>query len=113
MNQSFAFVGKGIGLFCLAGVGVALSACSSMEPLKQPYTWRPLHVYDANIAAQVERKSDLVAGRHLGPNDGHEAADAVQRWRDGKVRTIPNTDLAQIQSSSSGNSTGDSGGSGN
>lgn len=79
---------------------VLVVGCSSMDPQTQPYTWRPLHIYEANIAAQVERKSDLVSGRKLGPSDGHEAAEAVQRWRDGKVKKLPNTDVAQVQSGS-------------
>lgn len=109
MGQPSIVARSTIRLLCLSvGVGV-LAGCSDMDPLQQPYTWRPLHVYDANIAAQVERKSDLTAGRHLGPSDGHEAADAVQRWRDGKVRSIPDTDLAQLQTNSSGGSSGGSG----
>lgn len=113
MGQPLIVARSTIRLLCLSiGAGV-LAGCSDMDPLQQPYTWRPLHVYDANIAAQVERKSDLIAGRRLGPSDGHEAADAVQRWRDGKVRQIPDTDLAQLQTSSSGNGGGSSGGSGN
>lgn len=115
MAQSPVFTKSYIRILLLSGVSAALMGCSDMDPLTQPYTWRPLNVYDANIAAQVEKKSDLVAGRHLGPSDGHEAADAVQRWRDGKVRDIPDTDLAQLQTngSSGGGSGSGSGGAGN
>lgn len=116
MTQFFAFMTKSVSLLALSGLSFALSACSSMDPLTQPYTWRPLHVYDANIAAQVERKSDLYEGRHLGPSDGHRAAVAVQRWRDDKVRKLPDTNVAQVQSnsaSSAGGDGGDSGGPGN
>ena len=113
MAQSFALITKSVSLLALTGMSFALSACSSMDPLTQPYTWRPLHVYDANIAAQVERKSDLYEGRHLGPSDGHHAADAVQRWRDDKVRKLPDTDVAQIQGNGANSGAGDSGGAGN
>ncbi|MFT8418086.1 MAG: hypothetical protein ABF636_04540 [Acetobacter sp.] len=112
MVQSVNFAKSTLRLLCLSSVTAALAGCANGDPLQQPYTWRPLHVYDANIEAQVERKSDLISGRHLGPSDGHEAADAVQRWRDGKVRQIPDTDLAQLQTNGSGSGSG-SGGSGN
>lgn len=112
MNQSLNFAKNALLLLCLSSVTAALAGCENGDLPQEPYTWRPLHVYDANIEAQVERKSDLIAGRHLGPSDGHEAADAVQRWRDGKVREIPETDLAQLQTNGSGGGSG-SGGSGN
>ncbi len=112
MVQYSQHIKNHIGVLLLSGVSVMLVGCTEMDPLKQPYSWRPLHVYEANISAQVERKSDLVAGRRLGPSDGHEAADAVQRWRDGKVRKIPDTDLAQLQTNSSGGG-GASSGAGN
>lgn len=109
MAQSIVFSKNHVRLLLLSGISAALMGCSDMDPLKQPYTWRPIHVYDANIATQVERKSDLVSGRHLGPSDGHEAADAVQRWRDGKTRDIPDTDLAQLQTNGSSSGSGGSG----
>ncbi|QEO17611.1 hypothetical protein [Acetobacter vaccinii] len=93
----------------LAGLMLPFAVgCSTMEPLDQSYHWRPLGVYDANIAAMAERKSDLVSGRPLGPSDGHQAAEAVQRWRDGKVRKLPNTGLAEVKSSG-GDDQGESG----
>ncbi|MBO6037410.1 MAG: hypothetical protein J6P29_02450 [Acetobacter sp.] len=61
-----------------------------LDPLDLPYHWRPKGVYQANIAAMVERKSDLISGRPRYTEDGHHAAEAVQRWRDDKLRPFPN-----------------------
>ncbi|MBB2204796.1 hypothetical protein [Gluconacetobacter takamatsuzukensis] len=93
------------GALLVAGLG----GCSTMEPLDQPYSWRPLGANHANVVAEVERPGDLVSGRPLGPSDGHEAADAVQRLRDNKLRDLAST---QTSDATSGGSSGGGGGGG-
>ncbi|CAP55651.1 putative pilus assembly protein [Gluconacetobacter diazotrophicus PA1 5] len=85
-----------------------------MAPLQMTYHWRPLGTNQSNIEAQVERPQDLVHGRPLGDADAHEAAVAVQRWRDGKVMDLGNSGLAEmtLQSSGSGSGSGASAGAG-
>ena len=65
-----------------------------LDPLNLPYHWRPMGVNQLNIEAQVERKSDLISGRERYSEDGHHAAEAVQRWRDNNLRSFPNMQYA-------------------
>ncbi len=60
-----------------------------LDPLNLPYHWRPMGVNQLNLEAQVERKSDLISGRPRYSEDGHHAAEAVQRWRDDNLRAFP------------------------
>ena len=60
-----------------------------LDPLNLPYHWRPMGVNRLNLEAQVERKSDLISGRQRYSEDGHHAAEAVQRWRDDNLRSFP------------------------
>lgn len=106
MERSFVYFEKIIKILLSGMAFVSVEGCANMDPQTQPYTWRPLHIYEANIAAQVDRKSDLVAGRKLTLNDGHEAAEAVQRWRDDKTKKLPNTNVSQVQSGNTGNANG-------
>lgn len=89
----------------------ALGGCTTMAPLQMTYHWRPLGTNQSNIEAQ-SNAPDLVHGRPLGDADAHEAAVAVQRWRDGKVMDLGNSGLAEmtLQSSGSGSGSGASAG---
>jgi type IV pilus biogenesis protein CpaD/CtpE len=86
-----------------------LGGCTTMAPLQMTYHWRPLGTNQANLEAQVERPQDLVHGRPLGDADAHEAALAVQRWRDGKVMNLGDSGLAELEMQSGGTNGGSSG----
>ena len=65
-----------------------------LDPLNLPYHWRPMGINQLNLEAQVERKSDLISGRPRYSEDGHHAAEAVQRWRDDNLRPLQSLQYA-------------------
>ena len=48
-------------LICLSLL--ALAGCAESDPYRRPGMWQPEGANAANMAAMVERKSDLVHGR--------------------------------------------------
>jgi hypothetical protein len=83
------------------------------DPLVREGLFQPGHTNHNNLALQVANPGDLVRGSGTTTSDGQQAAAAVQRWRDDKVKKLPAADLAQISASSSGsNDTGGGSGSG-
>ena len=49
---------------------------------------------DQNLAAMVAHPEDLVQGRALAPADGEKTARAVETWRQGKERPLPESEPA-------------------
>ena len=72
---------------CVALLGLA--GCQLTEPYDRLGTWRPTEVADANIAATVVNPADLVRGVDYNPRDASMATMAVERYRIGKVRSLP------------------------
>jgi type IV pilus biogenesis protein CpaD/CtpE len=97
-------------LALLAGV----SACTETDPLYRDGLYQPSHTNRQNLTLMVANPTDLVRGSGTTTSDGQQAAAAVERWRNDKVKKLPSSDLAQITANSSGdnNSSGGSGGGG-
>ena len=75
---------------------LVLSGCAAEDPLTRPGLWQPVGANDANLAAMVADPNDLVTGvvdRHM---DGQVAAAAVARYRAGKVKELPDSNIAQF-----------------
>jgi type IV pilus biogenesis protein CpaD/CtpE len=99
-----------------------LQACSpqynpfnqAYDPLYREGLFKPGHTNHSNLALQVANPGDLVRGTGTTTSDGQQAAAAIQRWRDDKVKKLPASDLAQVSATSSGgnDSSGGSGGGG-
>lgn len=93
--------------FAVASLLVApLAGCDLVDPLQREGTWRPTHAMDSNIAAQVSRPSILVRGVDYTPNDATLPTAAVDRYRAGRIRPLPDVNTAQIRSTGGGNDTG-------
>ena len=110
-------------LRCAAGVaaGAALLAgCSpqydplnpAYDPLVREGLFQPGHTNHNNLALQVANPGDLVRGSGTTTSDGQQAAAAIQRWRDDKVKKLPASDLAQVSASSTGSNESGGGGGG-
>jgi len=63
-----------------------LAACG--DPFQRAYTWHPSGVNDANLAAMVQDKRDLVAGRGQAGSDGQLAATAAERLHSDKTKPL-------------------------
>ncbi|NHO33625.1 hypothetical protein [Acetobacter fallax] len=64
--------------------------------------WNMPSANSHNLLLQVAVPSDLSSGRSDATFDATLAADAVKRLRDGKVKKIQNTSLAQVGNNQSG-----------
>ncbi len=121
------FITPGRGSFRwlrLAGAGAVLlgtAACSpqydpfnpAYDPLVREGMFQPGHTNHNNLTLMVASPSDLVRGTGTTTSDGQQAAAAVERWRNDKVKKLPAADLAQVTASSSGtNDTAGGGGGG-
>lgn len=84
----------------LAGL-LGLSACGpDFDPLTRQGMWNPNHANHDNLVLQVANPADLVRGTGAASADGQLAAAAVDRLRTEKVKKLPQTDIANINSGS-------------
>jgi len=81
----------------------ALGGCSVFDPYQREGTWRPSGANNANLAAQIDRPSDLVRGVEYAPHDGTMAAAAVTRYRADRIKQLPDSGLSTIHLQGNGN----------
>lgn len=75
---------------------IALAGCEATEPYLREGTWRPSGTNDLNIAAQIIRPSDLVRGVDYAPVGATMPTAAVERYRLGRIKALPDNSLVQI-----------------
>lgn len=75
---------------------LAVAGCEATDPYLREGTWRPTGTNDLNIAAQIIQPSDLVRGVDYAPLDGTMATAAVERYRTGRVKRLPESSLVSI-----------------
>ena len=75
---------------------VVLAGCAAEDPLTRPGLWHPVGANDANLAAMVADPNDLVTGVVDPRMDGQVAAAAVARYRAGKVKDLPDTNISRV-----------------
>ena len=80
----------------LLSLVLVLSACAAEDPLTRPGLWHPVGANDANLAAMVADPDDLVTGVADRRVDGQVAAAAVARYRAGKVKDLPDSNIAKV-----------------
>ena len=81
---------------------LGLAGCELTEPYDRIGTWRPTRAPETDIAAMVVDPHDLVRGVDYAPGDATAATAAVERYRTGRVRVLPDTSTLSISSSGSG-----------
>ncbi len=86
----------------MAALALALAGCDAMDPYRREGTWRPNGANDADLRAMVVSPSDLVWGVSSLDGNGQQAAAALDRYRNDKVRLLPDTGLAKIVPIASG-----------
>jgi hypothetical protein len=88
---------------CLLASMLALSACDGAgDPYQRPGTWKLTYANDANLRVMVADPGDLVHGRGDGLAFGETAAAAVRRLRQGRVKDLPDSGVAQVKLAGSG-----------
>lgn len=86
----------------LAAVLFALAGCQATDPLYREGLWRPTGANDANLRAMVAVPSDLAWGAAAPGGDGHLAARAVQRLRQGRTHPLHDVAISKIAPPRSG-----------
>jgi hypothetical protein len=93
-------------LLCAAVLG--LGACGLMDvmdPYKREGMWRPNNANEDNLRSMVASPSDLVRGVSSDSGDGQQAAAALDRVRNDKMRVLPDSAIAKVTPVSSGSGT--------
>jgi type IV pilus biogenesis protein CpaD/CtpE len=90
---------------------LATASCGPQyDPLTREGLWSPTHVNHANLSLQVANPGDLVRGTGTTGGDGQMAAAAIDRFRNDKVKKLPDSDIAQITAGNSGSNNSSGGG---
>ena len=87
-------------LLCIVAFGVV--GCGVIDPYQRAGTWRPNNANEDNLRAMVAVPSDLVRGVSASEGTGQQAAAALDRLRNDKVRKLPDSGLAQVTPVSTG-----------
>ncbi len=90
-------------LCCIAVL--ALVGCDVTDPYLRNGVWRPNNANEANLRAMVASPADLARGVSGARGDGQQAAAALDRLRNDKVRVLPDSAIAKVVPIASGNPT--------
>lgn len=80
----------------LVAAPLLLAGCHVTDPLYRPGLWHATGANDANLRAMVAVPSDLAWGAAAPGGDGHLAARAVQRLRQGRTRPLHDATISKI-----------------
>jgi type IV pilus biogenesis protein CpaD/CtpE len=81
----------------LAGLGLLLLAgCAATDPYQREGMWRPNGANASNLRTMVVSPADLVRGVEEPGSSGQQAAMALDRMRQEKVRALPDSAVAKI-----------------
>ena len=81
----------------IIAASLLLAGCALTDPYQRPGNWYPLGVNAENLTLMVANPNDLREGQPLGPADGQLAAAAVERLRRDKVKSLPDSGVADVQ----------------
>jgi hypothetical protein len=92
-------------LLCVAVLGLGSCGLTDMmDPYQREGMWRPNNANEDNLRAMVASPSDLVRGVSSNGSDGQQAAAALDRVRNDKMRILPDSAIAKVTPVSSGSS---------
>jgi type IV pilus biogenesis protein CpaD/CtpE len=83
-------------LLCLVALILAVAGCEATDPYHREGVWRPNDANEANLRSMVAVPSDLVLGASSLDGDGQQAAKALDRVRNDKMRALPDSAVAKI-----------------
>lgn len=78
-----------------------LAGCDATDRYLRDGVWRPNGANEANLRAMVVSPADLARGVPS-KSDGQQAAAALDRYRNDKVRLLPDSAVAKVTPVSSG-----------
>lgn len=69
---------------------LAVGGCAGLaDPFERPGTWRPGGANDANLRAMIANPADLERGEGDARGRGRQAANAIERLEDDKIKPLP------------------------
>ena len=77
-------------------VALALLGGCAFDPYEVPGTWRPVGANEQNLRVMLARPNDALGGVGDLRTDGQRAGAAVDRLRNDKVKTLPETGVARV-----------------
>lgn len=80
---------------CLALL-LGAAGCSDADIFQREGSWRPEHVNEANLAATVVDKHDLVQGANDDASPSELSAAAVRRLLTNHVKQLPTTTVGPV-----------------
>jgi type IV pilus biogenesis protein CpaD/CtpE len=90
-------------LFISSALCLGLTGCGpAYEPLTREGVWRAEHTNRANLTLMAASPADLVRGTGTTATDGQVEAAAVERYRNDKVKKLPDSGLTQLSVNGSG-----------
>jgi hypothetical protein len=84
---------------------LVLAGCDFTDPYLRDGVWRPNGANEINLRAMVASPSDLVRGTPS-QGSGQQAAAALDRQRNDRLRPLPDSGVAKISPVSSGTQQG-------
>lgn len=86
-------------------LAVLLSGCAydPFDPYQVPGTWRPTGANEQNLRVMLARPTDALGGRGDPGSDGQRAAAAVERLRADNVKPLPESGVAKLSPTQTGN----------
>jgi len=78
---------------------LALAGCDRTDPYLREGVWHPNGANDANLRAMIAVPSDLATATPAGPADGGLAAEALDRLRHDRVRSLSDTSASSAPAS--------------
>jgi len=85
---------------------LALLGGCAFDPYEVPGTWRPLGANEQNLRVMLARPADVLGGTGDPGSDGHRGANAVDRLRDDRVKTLPDSGVARLTPTANGGGQG-------
>ncbi len=95
-----------VSIALVLSAGVLTGCGQDFDPLTREGLWHPAHVNRADLVMQAANPSDLIMGKGAPSSDGQLAAAAIERLRQGKVKKLQDSGIAEIAVQSSGSSDG-------
>ncbi len=80
----------------LYAAAVALSGCAFDDPLTRQGLWVPNGANQANLRAMAADPRDLVTGQSDSRADGAVVTAAINRYRTGQVKDLPDSAIAKV-----------------
>lgn len=82
--------------YLIGSIMMCTAGCAATDPLSRDGLWQPVGANAANLKAMLANPADLYEGSSYPAMDGSVAANAVTRYRAGRVKPLPDVSASKI-----------------